>query len=351
MIKKILVMVVLACFSLTSMFGQNAEDLWGGGTDTFVLGVQANTGTFADDTTGQFTGNSFDLSVEYIRNFDSVSWLDLYGKLAFSSSITPNSLNVRTHYPVDGQDSGVYPMYLVNGVSGFNFGLGYMEGGVRFGSWGMISMRQDVSLRGEVRIPLIFTNSDSSFSVNGNGLKFGLSSSGNSDNPVNISFVLYGGIHAYPFRIGSLWNVPPGTNPDGTENPGKEGLASQQSIKDLYGGLSLGIGMGWTGVPVLQDMTLVLDGSWRTNGSGTGTTAGGSIWKFDSIDSLKYNGGVRADVTLNYVPTKRFSTFLKFRYEGKHLPILPQGTHSRRDLPSHDFYLQGGLTYRFGGSK
>lgn len=305
----------------------------------------------ADDTTGQFTGNAFDLALEYVHNFAAVSWLDLYAKVDLKSTINSNHENLRNLYPVSGEDSTVHPKFIVNGVNSTSFGLGYLEGGVRLGGWGIVAVRQDLLLRGEVSVPFQFVfggRSNSPFHAGSGGLSLFLPG---SSVPLDIKLTLYGGIHAYPYRIGKYWNVPPGTTEDGVYNEGQEGLASSPSITDLYGGVSLAMGFGWTKVPVLDDCGLVLDASWRTDGSGTATTASASLWKLDSMDSLKYNGRLRLQATVSYAPTTRFSTFARFRYDYNNVIPLPAGTGTRRDAPRHEYYVQAGLSYRFGGQK
>ena len=354
MIKKILVMVVLACFSLTSMFGQNADETWGGGY--FSASFDVNTGTLADDTDGgPFSGNAFDLGLEYTKNFSKVPIVDFFAKVNLTSSIAVTNTNIRDTYPIEGEPARVYPKYEMNGATGTSFGLGYMEAGLRVGSWGFFAVQNSLLLKSEIRVPLslqFFGDSDNDgFFIDKSGLNLAFASKENGNEPLNVSFTLYGGINYLPYRIGLWWNTFPGTNADGTENKGEEGRASEPSVKDLYGGLSLAIGMNWTGLPVLRDMGLTFDASWRTNGTGTGTNAGGSIWLLDSSDALFYNGKLRVQSTLSYTPSKSLSTYVRFRYEYRNILPMPEGTFTRRDRPAHDFYVQGGLTYRFGGEK
>ena len=278
-------------------------------------------------------------------------WLDVYAKVDLQSTINSNYENLRQHEGTE--DSSVYPKFMVNGVNGTSFGLGYMEGGARFGGWGTLAVRQNLLLRGEATIPIRLAfggNADEVFRAGSGGLV--LSLPGNTASPLEVALTLYGGISAFPYRIGKWWNIPPHTTVhDGKDNEGQEGLASSPSITDLYGGISLAVGMGWTDVPVLQDMGIALDASWRTDGSGTATTASSSLWKLDSADSLKYNGRLRVQATVSWAPTARFSAFSRFRYEYRNVIPLPGGTATRRDAPMHEYYVQVGLSYRFGGQK
>lgn len=309
-----------------------------------------------DTDGGPFSGNAFDFAAEGSHTFGSLPWLSLYGKIDFQSSINVNNVNLRSTYPHDDpeKNANIYPYYMNNGVSGVSFGLNYIEGGVRFGGWGSVGVRHNLLLKGEARIPLAIQLLGSSdepiFAISGNGMKLAFAPSGG--NPVSISVALYGGINAFPYRIGLWWDVPPGHDV-GVDEDGKEGKATDTSITDLYGGIAISTSFDWTELPVLQDMGIALDTSWRTNGSTVknNSNAGYIPWDIDSAEALLYNGKLRAQFTLSYTPLPRLSTYIRFRYEYTNILPLPQGTYSIRDRGLHDYYVIAGVSYRFGGAK
>lgn len=292
----------------------------------FALAFDANTGTLMSDTTGQFSGNAFDYTGEVNYRFAGVPWLAFYSKLALNSSFTFESKNYKNDYPDSGKDPNVYPEFRLNGMQdSFKFGFNYFEAGLRFFEFGYVAVRQNLSVKAEATVPVhVFDY---------------------------VTVTPYGGIHAFPFRFGPWWSKFGGTTVSGAvENP-ERGKTTVASLKDVYGGLSITVPFKWTGVPVLNDFSVGADFSWHTNGENLATRQGGSIYLSDSKDALLYNGYLRVNFTVNYRATERLAAYLQVRYEEKNPIPLPQGTFSRKDRVSHDVYLRGGVSYRFGAKR
>ena len=243
-----------------------------------------------------------------------------------------------------------------NGVSGSSFGLNYIEGGVRFGGWGSVGVRHNLLLKGEFRIPLtlslLASEKEPTFAINASGMKLALAPQSGDQKPINIAVALYGGVNSFPYKIGRLWDVLPGTAV-GVDVEGEKGKITNPSISELYSGLSLSMAMDWIDVKVLNDMGVTFDVSWRTNGSTIidNTNAGYTPWEVDSAEALLYNSKLRAQFTLSYAPLPRLSSYVRFRYEYSNIFPLPQGTYSIRDRGLHDYYVMAGVSYKFGGAK
>jgi len=359
--KKIFLLVLLTSCAI-SLFGQNRDidissENIGGGYNSLVLSFEANTGRLSDDTDGgPFSGNAFDFAAEGSHTFGSLPWLSLYGKIDFRSSINVNNENLRAKYPDEDKTKhpNIYPVYMMNGTTGSSFGLNYIDLGARLGGWGSVGFRHNLLLKGEARIPLTIqllgSSDEPTFAINGNGMKLAVAPSGG--NPVSISVALYGGINAFPYRIGKWWDVLPGDKV-GVDAAGERGKANEPSITDLYGGITISTSFGWTDVPVVEDFGLALDASWHTNGNTIkdNSNAGYTPWDCDSAEALKYNGFLRVQATLSYAPNSKFSAYARCRYEYTNILPTPQGTYSIRDRMLHDFYVMAGVSYKLGGEK
>lgn len=233
--------------------------------------------------------------------------------------------------------------------------MNYIEGGIRLGGWGSVGVRHNLLLKGEARIPLtinILGDTAPFFSIDSSGMTLNLAQRGGGSMGIPVTIAFYGGVNGFPYRIGKLWAVPPGEKV-GEDAEGKEGVATSPSITDLYGGLSVAVGFKGTALPVLQDMGITFDTSWRTNGATlvNNNNAGYRPWKIDDGEALKYNGKLRVQATINYAPTSRLSSYLRFRYEYSNILPLPQGTYSIRDRALHDYYVMAGVSYKLGGEK
>ena len=267
------------------------------------------------DTTGLFEGNFFEGSVEYVRQFKNVDWLSGYGKLSIKSSIDPNNVNVAQYNPdKDGVDAILLPENRLNGVSSVGgVSINPVEAGLRFASYGHIALRSDFLIKAEAKYPFQLPS-------------FG----GVEDN----SILVYSGINAYPFRIGSWW-----AQYEVYEREGIEGTATSPSITDLY------LGLSYT-MTLPKSFGVSLDASWHTHGNGTGDRTAGSQWKLDSVDALLYNGFVRANLTGSWNNTKGFTCYVQLRYEGKSFIETPEPVlNLRMGLPMHDLYLRAGCKF------
>lgn len=289
-----------------------------------------------DDTSGGLlSGNVFDYGVEGAHNFGVAPWLTFYGKLAFQSSISVNHLNIRQTYPVTGEDFNVYPKFITNGVGGISFGFNYIEAGLKFSPVFNV-------------VPDVLSIKLNSYVGVRHSLLLRAEVGGTFELPFGIFVKPYGGIDAYPYRNGNRWLTPPDENGDN----GKPAIdKSGTNISDLYGGLQVGVSFAWLDINYLNNLSILLDASWRTHGKGTGDRTGSSIWLIDSGDALKYNGFARFNFTVDYAATQRLRTYLQVRYEIKNVQPLPQGTARRMDRPEHDVYLRAGVSYRFDGTK
>lgn len=287
----------------------------GGGYNQFVFGVDGNSGTLVTNTTGAFEGNSFEWSVEYARQFKKINWLSGYGKLSIKTSIDPNNTNVAQYNPdKDGVDAILLPENRLNGVSSLGgVSINPVEVGLRFASYGHFALRSDFLIKAEAKYP------------------FQLPSFGEIEDN---SILVYGGVNAYPFRIGSWW-----AQYEVYGREGIEGTATSPSITDLYVGLSYTMALP-------KSFGVSLDASWHTNGNGTGDRTAGSQWKLDSGDALLYNGFIRANLTGTWNNNKGLTCYMQLRYEGKSLIETPEPViNLRMGLPMHDIYLRAGCKF------
>ena len=325
--RKNLVFVMLICCCMASVFGESKglQDSVGGGYKSFLVSFDANSGTLVNDTYGWFEGNSFDLLGEGRYNFKKLDWLQWYARLALTSSFTVHNENISQSYPEADKPYNVYPKYQFNGYKGYNkIGFNYLEGGIRFGQFGSFAIREDLSFRGEGGYPI--------------DLKM-------------VSIHPQVGIHTYPFKFGRWWSTIPGTDANGVYHEGKEGNPDNYSIRELYAALAVTMDFAWLDIPYLDRLKVGMDFSWRTNGSDTKSTSQEALWKYDSIDALKYNTVLRLNTTLNYALTDRLTSYFQVRYQITNLFTMPEATLTRRDRTAHDIYLKAGVSYLVGGAK
>lgn len=287
--------------------------------NSVLFAFEANSGTFATDTTGPFTGNSFQFSAEYAHTFKNVSWLSWYGKGLLKASITPDNLN-KTLYDGSNKSSIMYPSYQVNGVASLG-GVGYDP--IEFGVRGNYTFDFGLNVGGTVAVY-------SNLMLKGKA-EVGYTIPAPKDVIKNHKVFLTGTVQAYPFRVGQ-WK----------STLTQDGYPTDYSIRELSACLGYSIvfpfGLG-----------VQLDANWITHGDGTTTASGGSAWEFDSVPALTFNGYVRANATVSYAFMANASAYLQFRYEGKTLIKWPVNiTNNRRGLPMHDYYVRAGISYKLG---
>ncbi|MBR5581069.1 MAG: hypothetical protein IKW26_07220 [Treponema sp.] len=326
-VKQKLLLLIMSVCCVAAAFSQTNEDVntsdsIGGGvykdfSNKLTISLDLNSGTLVDNTTGILSGNGLEAAIEYQRTLSTVSWLSFYGKISVKTALNPINYNLKNlDQNATDADKVLYPEYKLTGMDNPSFSLNYLEGGVRFGNYGSIALRNGFRILAEGQYPVKL--------------------------PFENTIIPYVGINAYPYRIGSFWTVP--ENDYGIK--AVEGQAKSASIQDLY------VGLKWQ-IALEERLNLGIDFSWRTNGApstGLADVQGNmSLWKIDSLAALKYNTAFRLNATASYQVTKAFAPYLQLRYDGQYVIATPTPiTNYRWGKPMHDVKIRAGFTYQLG---